>query len=445
MKRSSFKFGGAFTLAIVMLLSLVLALPAMGSEQLSTGYGGYGPEPGVIIVEKQTDPDGATQSFEFSTSYSPNFSLADDETNNSGPLTAGTYSVSEINIPAGWDLTSATCDDGSDPSAISLDAGETCICTFTNTAVEDLDINVVLYNDEAGDGIDPGDILGDPHKVEVSGIGQFTTGDTITSIQSGDTVNYRLRRGGVVGPWQQRTFNVGDTVWELEFATVSVVLYNDEAGDGIDQSDLLDDPHRIEVSDIAQFVTGDTFHVPPGANISFRLRRGNVVGPWQATQFEAGDYVWQLEFATVSVVLYNDEASDGIDQSDLLYDPHRIEVSDVAQFVTGDTFHVPPGANINFRLRRGGVVGPWQATQFSAGDQVWQLEFATVHIHLCGRETQVEVSGVALFDDGDVMHVPPDTNISFRLRQGTNTGPWDVIQFSAGDTLWDLADDCDDN
>jgi hypothetical protein len=88
--------------------------------------------PGVIIVEKQTVPDGSPQGFEFSTSYGPNFVLADDETNNSGPLTAGFYAVAEVNIPPGWSLTSATCDDGSDPSTIGLDSGETVTCTFLN-------------------------------------------------------------------------------------------------------------------------------------------------------------------------------------------------------------------------------------------------------------------------------------------------------------------------
>ena len=89
--------------------------------------------PGTIIIVKQTYPDGETGSFEFSTDYSSNFFLADNGTNNSGNLLSGTYSVSEINIPAGFDLFSATCDDGSDPSAISLGPGETVTCTFTNT------------------------------------------------------------------------------------------------------------------------------------------------------------------------------------------------------------------------------------------------------------------------------------------------------------------------
>jgi len=89
-------------------------------------------QPGVVIVEKQTDPDGSPQSFEFATDYGPNFVLGDDETNNSGPLSAGVYSVSEVNIPAGWTLTGAACDDGSDPSAIGLDSGETVRCVFFN-------------------------------------------------------------------------------------------------------------------------------------------------------------------------------------------------------------------------------------------------------------------------------------------------------------------------
>jgi hypothetical protein len=91
---------------------------------------------GNIVVEKQTDPDGSAEDFGFTTSYGSPFSLTDGQTNNSGPLEptvfAGTYSVAE-DAEAGWDLTSATCDDGSDPSAIDLGAGETVTCTFTNT------------------------------------------------------------------------------------------------------------------------------------------------------------------------------------------------------------------------------------------------------------------------------------------------------------------------
>ena len=41
MKRLSFKLGTAFTLAVVMLVSLILALPVSGNGEFTTGYGGY--------------------------------------------------------------------------------------------------------------------------------------------------------------------------------------------------------------------------------------------------------------------------------------------------------------------------------------------------------------------------------------------------------------------
>jgi hypothetical protein len=86
-----------------------------------------------IIVQKVTVPAGSDQAFTFDTSYKADFDLKDGESNDSGPLLPGNgYSVAE-NTPAGWDLTSATCSDGSDPSNISLSAGETVTCTFTNT------------------------------------------------------------------------------------------------------------------------------------------------------------------------------------------------------------------------------------------------------------------------------------------------------------------------
>ncbi len=97
-----------------------------------------------IVVEKETDPDGSTQAFTFSTDYGGDFNLADGESNTSDPLTSGTYSVSE-SVPDGWTLTSATCDDESDPSSINLGAGETVTCTFTNT--QDGSITVVKQTD----------------------------------------------------------------------------------------------------------------------------------------------------------------------------------------------------------------------------------------------------------------------------------------------------------
>ena len=89
---------------------------------------------GKILVDKVTTPAGSAQLFEFDSDYGANFFLDDnDPVNDSGFLNPGTYAVAEVNIPAGWDLTSATCSDGSPVTAIVLGAGETVTCTFANT------------------------------------------------------------------------------------------------------------------------------------------------------------------------------------------------------------------------------------------------------------------------------------------------------------------------
>ncbi|MBI2040118.1 hypothetical protein HYT18_03525 [Candidatus Microgenomates bacterium] len=90
-----------------------------------------------IIVEKQTLPNGSGQEFAFDPSYGSNFNLTDDNQNNSGDLDPGTYSVAEVNIPSGWDLTNTSCTsskgDAESADSISLQAGETVTCVFTNT------------------------------------------------------------------------------------------------------------------------------------------------------------------------------------------------------------------------------------------------------------------------------------------------------------------------
>ena len=88
---------------------------------------------GDITVIKQTDPPNDPQSFSFNASWDPDgFSLVDDGSENSKGLVPGIYSVSE-NVPAGWALTSATCNDGSPINAIDLQPAEDIICTFNNT------------------------------------------------------------------------------------------------------------------------------------------------------------------------------------------------------------------------------------------------------------------------------------------------------------------------
>jgi CSLREA domain-containing protein len=97
-------------------------------------------QPSTITVVKETEPEGSTQPFSFTASYDVDgFALADGQSNESEDIGPGTYSVSET-VPAGWDQVSATCSDGSDPSAIALAAGEHVTCTFTNTLLGRIEV-----------------------------------------------------------------------------------------------------------------------------------------------------------------------------------------------------------------------------------------------------------------------------------------------------------------
>ena len=102
---------------------------------------------GHLIVNKVATPSGDPQAFDFSLSGGPGaisqpFSLSDGGSHDSGPVRPGAYAVSEAAV-AGWDLESATCDDGSAVSSVSVDAGETVTCTFTNYKLARITIDKV--------------------------------------------------------------------------------------------------------------------------------------------------------------------------------------------------------------------------------------------------------------------------------------------------------------
>lgn len=98
---------------------------------------------GHIVVHKQTDPAGGGP-FGFTSNYGPTFSLNDGD-QHSDQVAPGTgYTVGETSLPPGWNQTSGTCSDGSDP-AVSIDVspGETVDCFFSNR--EDAHIIIVKH------------------------------------------------------------------------------------------------------------------------------------------------------------------------------------------------------------------------------------------------------------------------------------------------------------
>jgi hypothetical protein len=102
---------------------------------------------GTIIIQKVTDPspDTTDTSFPFTltggaSALNKSFSLKNGGSNTTLAVKAGSGYVAAEQTPTGWDLTSATCDDGSPVTNIAVSTGETVTCTFTNTGRADLHI-----------------------------------------------------------------------------------------------------------------------------------------------------------------------------------------------------------------------------------------------------------------------------------------------------------------
>jgi len=147
---------------------------------------------GTVVVEKIIN-DGADQSqgFDFTSNTlgDGTFTLTPTGTGDAGKdsetfsdLTPGTYDVSET-VPAGWNLVTATCDDGSDPSSIGLDAGETVTCTFTNE-VERGAILITKTRKHAADG--SGDHAHAGVEFTISGGELAAGGVTVTTDANGE-------------------------------------------------------------------------------------------------------------------------------------------------------------------------------------------------------------------------------------------------------------------
>ena len=112
---------------------------------------------GRIIIEKITDDSQGSFDFSSATLSPSPFTLtttapgaAGKGSRTFGNLIPGSYDVAETE-PAGWNLVSFTCSDGSTPLAIIVSAGETVTCTAHN-AREKGAIDISKLRKHAADG-----------------------------------------------------------------------------------------------------------------------------------------------------------------------------------------------------------------------------------------------------------------------------------------------------
>jgi hypothetical protein len=140
---------------------------------------------GSIVVEKITDDGQGAFDFTSNTLTPGTFTLTTTgagavgkDSKTFADLAPGTYDVAET-VPAGWNLVSSSCDDGSNPSAIGLTAGETVTCTF-HDARETGAILISKTRKHAADG--PGD---HPHQ----GVDFVITGGELPGVGTTITTN----------------------------------------------------------------------------------------------------------------------------------------------------------------------------------------------------------------------------------------------------------------
>lgn len=104
---------------------------------------------GTIVIKKDAIPDGATAfSYTSSITGNPSFQLTDNgtasNTRTMPGIKAGSYTVTESALPAGWTLSNLSCVDSvstggtastvsGSTATINLDAGETVTCTYVNS------------------------------------------------------------------------------------------------------------------------------------------------------------------------------------------------------------------------------------------------------------------------------------------------------------------------
>ncbi len=376
-------FGGAdFT--NVGAIQLTIA-SSMGAHDVQLDFFQTTSTPGAIIVEKQTIPAGATDNFTFTTSYGGDFTLKDDETNNSGPLQLGTYSVSEIDIPAGWTLTNSdpTCSDGSSASAIDLNPGETVTCTFENEGPQPQTGTIIVEKQTNPDGAqDPftfsGDANGDikdGEQIVVPGLqaGIYTSTEIVPA--GWDLTAIDCSDGNSSGD-----LNKAEATFQLEAGeTVTCTFTNTKRGtiivekqtdpDGAqDEFTFTGDAHgdikdgkQIVVSDLQAGIYTSTETVPQGWDLTaIDCSDGNSSGDLneaEATfQLEAGETVTCIFTNTKrgTIIVEKQTVPDGApdsftfsgDASGSIKDSEQIVVGNLTPGTYTSTETVPAGWNL---------------------------------------------------------------------------------------------------
>jgi len=253
--------------------------------------------------------------------------------------------------------------------------------------------------------------------LEIGEIGNKGSGEKFF-VPADTSVSYRAWTGAhISGPELQATINAGAQMLEYEYATVKIRLYT-PADPTHAATELIDKTkYCLEISGIGNLGYNDVFHVPENAVFSYRACAActgtPIRGPWLSASFAAGEQTFNVEYAAVTVRLYNGNTQ-LVDRN-----TYSVEVQNIGTMKYNDVFYVPSNADISFRAWTGSTIcGPWVPTSFSAGNRILNYEYATVKFvfDLSGGSCtmQTAVTGIGNVPNGGKVHVPDNADVSFR-------------------------------
>ncbi len=162
------------------------------------------PGDGFLVIEKQTT-NGEDDTFDFlidggSAAGGEDVSLTTTggaAASNPVPVANGNHSIAEVPDPE-WVLDDAVCDNGDDPSSITVNAGQTVTCTFTNSPANG-SLTLIKNVDNLGES-GPGYLGVSDFPLSVDGE-SVTSGQTVVVLVGDHTIAETPQTGYTVGQW----------------------------------------------------------------------------------------------------------------------------------------------------------------------------------------------------------------------------------------------------
>ncbi|MBV7333351.1 hypothetical protein KFU94_34965 [Chloroflexi bacterium TSY] len=294
---------------------------------------------------------------------------------------------------------------------------------------------------DASDVFANGDDAGGPYPAgEVENLAVVVSGDIMRLPPDAD-VRFRHIKGMHVGPWLHvdksqpegnlnlpnagnEGFHAAPQPWYFHFAAPAVQFCSDgdgdQDGDGhpCDVAEIFTNANVIgpglslEVENVEQIVSDEFLYLPVGTPITYRLRKSNILGPWQSITFDQpGLQNWYAHFATAQLTI--------IGGGQPLGDPYRVEVENVAQLATGQAMRFPPNATVTYRGLHNSIIGDWQTTTFALGTQPWDVTFSDVTFSFdlptdVAPLLSTEIEGVGTIPDGGSLFFPANIDITYK-------------------------------